>query len=161
MGLEPGPFHCLIVHGGGVFGDKRATLQRTRGSLQALAPEVRCMLVYENDEWHYNPLDLLPICEEFGLGFCFDIFHNRVSRQRIPVSIRLLERIFRTWHSCPPKMHFSEQRPGDRRGSHGDYATRIPQWLRSLTIIEHLDLMLECKMKERSVLRVSGTGSLI
>lgn len=162
MGLVPGQFYCLIVHGGGTYGDKSTTLVRTAHELAQMDPAVRAMLVYENDEWHYTPLDLLPLCERFGLGFCFDIFHNRVSRNRIPVTGRLLHRIIATWTTAAPKMHISEQRPGDRRGSHSDLVHKLPSWIYRLPIPE-LYMMLECKLKEQSifVIRAATAGSTL
>jgi UV DNA damage endonuclease len=153
MGINGSPLACLILHGGGVFGDINATIERITHNLKNVVPaEQLSMLVFENDEWHYNPLQLLPICEKFGLGFCFDIFHNRVSRSPIPVTRTLLKRILATWGDFPPKMHLSQQRPGERRGAHSDIITRLPGWLATEIHVPRLDLMLECKFKEQSVL---------
>lgn len=153
MGIKGSPLACLILHGGGVFGDINATIERIVHNLKTLVPpEQLSMLVFENDEWHYNPLHLLPICEEFGLGFCFDIFHNRVSRSPIPVTRSLLKRIIASWGDYPPKMHLSQQKPGERRGAHSDIITRLPGWLATEIHVPRLDLMLECKLKEQSVL---------
>jgi UV DNA damage endonuclease len=152
MGITPGPYNCLIVHGGGVFDDIQETILRIINTLKSMDPLVRSMLVFENDEWHYNPYDLLPICEKFNLGFCFDIFHNRVSRNPIHVTRKFLKRVIATWKDIPIKMHISQQAPGERRGAHSDIVTRLPSWLATELHVKRLDLMLECKLKEQSVI---------
>jgi UV DNA damage endonuclease len=152
MGIEASKYNCLIVHGGGVYGDIDTTVKKIYDTLEEMDPRHRQMIVLENDEWHYNPLKLLPICEKFGLGFCFDIFHNRVSRQPIPVTKSLIKRIMGTWGDVPPKMHLSQQRPGERRGAHSDIVTRLPKWLATEIHVPRLDLMLECKFKEQCVM---------
>ena len=152
MGIEPGPYNCLIVHGGGVFGDIEETKKRIEKTLEGMDVKKRRMLVFENDEWHYNPYDLLPLCEKFNMAFCFDIFHNRVSRKPIKVTRKFLRRILSTWGNIPLKMHLSQQRPGERRGAHSDMINRLPAWLATELPVPRIDIMLECKLKEQSVL---------
>lgn len=58
----------MIIHGGGVFGDKPAALERFRENYKTLLPDnVKGRLVLENDEICYNVDDLLPICEELNI----------------------------------------------------------------------------------------------
>lgn len=56
-----------IVHGGGVYGDKGATLERIKANIRELPAGVRRRLVLENDELCYTAEDLLPICEELDV----------------------------------------------------------------------------------------------
>jgi UV DNA damage endonuclease len=159
MGLEPGPYHCLIMHGGGVYGDKKVTLERIEeNARKLLSPDELRMLVFENDEWHYTPRDLLPLCERLGVAFCFDAFHNRVSRERIPVTRKLLKRIIATWGTYRPKFHLSEQAKGERRGTHSDIVGHLPRWMCEEVPADGWDIMLECKLKEQSILALMERG---
>ena len=153
MDIEPSPYNCVILHGGGVYGDKSKTIERINQTLNTLDPAIKKMLVFENDERHYNPIDLLEICELQGMPLCFDIFHNAISKNHVEISPELMKRIIRTWNGYIPKFHISEQRPGERFGAHSDYVTELPKWLFELPI-DDLDLMLECKQKEKSVLLI-------
>ena len=74
MGL--GSDAVMIIHGGGVFGDKDAAMQRFRENFRKLPKEVANRVVLENDEMCYNADDLLPICEELEIPFVFD-YHAR------------------------------------------------------------------------------------
>jgi UV DNA damage endonuclease len=154
MGLKPGQQYCLIIHGGGVYGDKSTTIKRIDIRLNKLPIEIRQMLVFENDEFSYNPYDLLPLCEKYKLGFCFDMFHNSVSLDKIIVDKTFIKRVLATWITGVPKMHLSEQAKGERRGAHSEYVKDIPDWVLKLGSLIRLDLMIECKMKELAVLKL-------
>lgn len=153
MGLQPGQYHCLIIHGGGIYGDKSKTLKRISERLEKLPLAIRNMLVFENDEFSYNPMDLLPLCEKYKMGFCFDMFHNNVSLDPVIIDNKFIKRVLNTW-TVTPKMHLSEQKKGERRGTHSDYVNEIPEWVLELGNKIRLDIMIECKMKEQSVLRL-------
>lgn len=151
MGLKPSPYNCVILHGGGVFSNKFETLERIKKTVLTLPEKIKRMIVFENDERHYNPLDLLLLCEEINTPLCFDIFHNQISKEHILITPEFINRIINTWNGYIPKFHLSEQREGERFGAHSDYVTSIPDWVFKLDI-EDLDLMIECKQKEKSVL---------
>ncbi|AZL89949.1 UV-damage endonuclease [Megavirus baoshan] len=158
LGYTPADNAVLIIHGGGTFGDKAATLVRWEENFLKLPIEVRQYISLENDENGYSITDLLPFCEKLKIPFCVDLFHNRVSKDRVPITKKLMRRIFNTWHvrGMIPKMHISEQQPGLRRGAHSktinklpEYVLRLPQMLRS-----PFDIMLEVKDKEQSVFKM-------
>lgn len=151
MGIKPSPYNCVILHGGGVYNNKFETLERIKRTVLSLPVKVKNMLVFENDERHYNPLDLLLLCEELNMPFCFDIFHNQISKENVKITPKFIDRIIKTWNGYIPKFHLSEQRPESVFGAHSDYVREIPSWVFNLNI-ENLDIMIECKQKEKSVL---------
>ncbi|KAJ8125858.1 hypothetical protein O1611_g7779 [Lasiodiplodia mahajangana] len=57
----------MILHMGGVFGDKSATLDRFRANYSLLSDEIKARLVLENDDVSWTVHDLLPICEELNI----------------------------------------------------------------------------------------------
>lgn len=161
MGLTPEMGSGMIIHGGGTFGDKEATLSRWSDTFSSLPADVRRYIILENDEWSWSVDDLLPFCERLGIPFCFDVFHNRISSARVKVTKRLLRRIVATWgrggRDIAPKIHYSEQDPSLRKGSHSQSVNSLPTWLLHLPTllgIPGVDIMLEVKDKERSVLRM-------
>ena len=154
MGLPFGE-SVIIVHGGGTYEDKPATLKRIDKLMAKLPDDTRNSLCFENCERHYSPLDLLPICEKWKIPFCYDEFHNSISKDHVDVTDEFIKRVLNTWtiRKSTPKMHLSDQKPNDRFGSHSDYVESIPNWMLDLKI-PRLDLMLESKQKDLSVLRL-------
>lgn len=158
MGLTDVNGAVIIIHGGGVYNDKKETLKRWKENFLKLPTFIRNYIVLENDEFSYSINDLLPFCEELNIPFCLDIFHNRVSKDRVPITKSLIKRIFETWkkRSMIPKIHVSEQQEKLRRGAHSKTLDRIPRYLFRLPYLfqTKLDMMLEVKDKDISVLKM-------
>lgn len=158
LGYKPTDGSVLIIHGGGTFGDKITTLDRWKKNFLKMPLDIRQYICLENDENSYGILDLLPICEELQIPFCMDIFHNSVSKDRIPITKKLVRRIFNTWkvHNAIPKIHVSEQQIGLRRGAHSKTIDKLPLYLLKLPkmLSSSLDIMLEVKDKEVSVFKI-------
>lgn len=157
LGYKPENGSVLIIHGGGTYGDRTQTLMRWRENFLNMPIEIRNLIALENDENAYGIMDLLPICEELMIPFCLDIFHNRVSKRRVAITVTLMERIKATWtRNKPPKIHVSEQQPNLRRGAHSATLNELPLYvLRLPTILKtDIDIMLEVKDKEVSVLKM-------
>ena len=151
LGTEDG---CIIIHGGGVYGDKAATLSRVEARVRRLPASIRRQIVFENDERHYSPFDLLPMCERLGVPFCLDVFHNAISADHVPLTPRLIGRVLRTWGSRTPKFHLSDQERGGRFGAHAQTVRAVPEWLVRLGTRRRIDLMIEAKSKEQAVLKL-------
>lgn len=158
MNYHPTDGSVLIIHCGGTFGDKKQTLDRWKNNFLKLPSDIRDYIVLENDEIGYGVMDLLPFCEELNIPFCLDIFHNKVSNFRVPITKKLIERIFNTWkkRSMIPKIHVSEQQVGLRKGAHSKTLNKLPQYLFRLPNMFQtpLDIMLEVKDKEVSVFKM-------
>ncbi|KAF8070462.1 UV-endonuclease UvdE-domain-containing protein [Lyophyllum atratum] len=134
----------MIVHGGGMYEDKIATLARIRKTITDILPEgVRHRLALENDEICYNAEDLLPLCEELDVPFIFDYHHDALYPSSIPPKV-IIERanaIFAR-RRIRPKQHLSEPRPGAvtlmERRAHADRCENLP-----LDLPDDMDLMIE------------------
>lgn len=150
---------CVILHGGGVYGDKHTTLVRIEKQMRALPLPIRRLIVFENDERHYNPMDLLPLCERLNVPFCFDVFHNAISADSVKVDRAFIAQVCATWirRGLVPKFHLSEQERHGRFGAHSEYVQEIPAWMfriaRSIGY-PYVDLMIEAKGKDLAVMRL-------
>ncbi|KAF9567944.1 UV-endonuclease UvdE [Agrocybe pediades] len=152
--LGTGPDSVMIIHGGGVYGDKVSTLERLKENLQKLPHNIRDRLVLENDEICYNAEDLLPICEELSIPLVFgpDYHHDRIFPSSIPPKT-IIERANVIWkrRGIKPKQHLSEERPGAitvmERRAHADRCENLPE-----DLPDDMDLMIEAKDKEQAVL---------
>lgn len=147
----------MILHLGGVFGDKPATLQRFRENYVKLPENVKKRLVLENDDVCYSVHDLLHICEELNIPFVLDFHHHNIIfdsdkiREGTKDIIDLFPRILATWKrkNITPKMHYSEPTPaaitGRQRRKHSARVATLPP------CPADMDLMIEAKDKEQAV----------
>ncbi|GAA5902644.1 hypothetical protein JCM8208_007027 [Rhodotorula glutinis] len=149
MGL--GKDSVMIIHGGGVFGDKAAALERFKKNYQECSQGVKNRLVLENDEICYNVDDLLPVCEELNIPIVFDYHHDSLfPSSQTPAE--LLPRMLATWErkGIRPKFHLSEPRRGAEtlmeKRAHADRCQRLPD-----ALPDDIDLMIEAKDKEQAV----------
>lgn len=171
MGLSPALGSVMIIHGGGSFGDKSATLGRWATAFRALPEQVRQFISLENDDYQYTVLDLLPLCEREKIPLCIDFFHHIcLGADTFDIfDAGLLRRVIATWTSrgIKPKCHWSDQAAGKRKGAHDDYIALIPDEILDFAHEYGVDIMCECKKKDLCVQRllerhftrnVSGNG---
>ena len=166
----------LIVHMGGVYGDKPATIQRWIQQFQELPANVKARLAIENCEKNGSTLDVLQIAEGCGIPMVFDIFHHACYTHLHPNEASsdlgsIFPRILKTWGTRIPIMHISEQavdwskanvsggwvsKEQPKIGAHSDYIGEIPTWFLDL-LLQHnasVDLEVEAKAKEAAILRL-------
>jgi UV DNA damage endonuclease len=144
----------IILHGGGVYGDRAATAERIKEHIAALPPSIRRRLRLENDERSWSVHDLLPICEETGTPLVVDNLHHQLNGKE-PLKELPWERILATWHGLRPKLHYSEQDPTKQPGAHSTYVNvRYFCSFCADVPFEEYDVMLECKAKEQALLRL-------
>lgn len=154
--LGAGPSARIVLHLGGVYGDKVASMARFAQNVALLSPSAQARLVLENDEKNYTAADALRLSAETGVPVVFDVFHHSINPSLEELGLRaLIERCCATWRAPegPPKLHYSDQWPGKPPGAHSqtvDLAAfgRFYETLRGLDV----DVMLEVKDKEQSVL---------
>ncbi|RAH42006.1 UV-endonuclease UVE-1 [Aspergillus brunneoviolaceus CBS 621.78] len=156
----------MILHMGGVFGDKQATLDRFRENYQALPQDVKNRLVLENDDVSWSVHDLLPICEELNIPLVLDFHHHNIIfdatqvREGTQDIIGLYDRIKATWtrKNITQKMHYSEPTAAAitnrQRRKHSDRVSTLPP------CDPTMDLMIEAKDKEQAVFELMRTFKL-
>ena len=156
----------MILHLGGVFGDKEATLNRFRENYAQLSPGVKDRLVLENDDVSWSVHDLLPLCEELNIPMVLDFHHHNIIfdpekiREGTKDIMDLYPRILATWRrkNITPKMHYSEPTPsaitGRQRRKHNPRVATLPP------CPPDMDLMIEAKDKEQAVFELMRTFKL-
>ncbi|KAF5021605.1 hypothetical protein F66182_6352 [Fusarium sp. NRRL 66182] len=156
----------MILHMGGTYGDKKATLDRFRENyVKKLSDSIKRRLVLENDDVAWSVHDLLPICEELNIPLVLDYHHHNIVfdtcvREGSEDIIGLYDRIKATWtkKGITQKMHYSEQTasavtPRDRR-KHSPRVKTLPP------CAPDMDLMIEAKDKEQAVFELMRTFKL-
>lgn len=147
----------LILHMGGMFGDKAETIDRFRTNYSQLSPSIKKRLVLENDDMCYSVHDILPICKELSIPLCLDWHHHNILfdstqvREGTKDIIEFLPEIKELWtkKKITQKMHYSEPCPGaitgNQRRKHSPRVATLPP------CDPEMDLMIEAKVsKSRS-----------
>jgi UV DNA damage endonuclease len=152
----------MVVHGGGIYGDKEQTIERWCKQYQELPDNVRLRLVLENCEKCFSIEDCLRVSKCVNIPVVFDTHHYECYKDMHPAEeckepAEYILSILETWtrRGIKPKFHVSEQGSG-RRGHHSNYIETIPNYL--MEIPEkykiNIDIMIEAKMKEQAIFKL-------
>lgn len=146
----------INIHGGGVYGDKAAALQRLELVIPALPAEVRNRLTLENDDVSYTVRDLLPLCQRLSIPMVYDVHHHRCNPDGLSVE-EATDLAARTWQGSgrEPYAHVSSPKSGWQGGSprpHADYID--PADFPSCWRGREMTVDVEAKAKELAVVRL-------
>jgi UV DNA damage endonuclease len=152
----------IQIHVGGIYGDKKGSVERFVENYLTLDPAIRRRLVIENDERLYTVADCCALSEVTGVPVLFDAFHHSVHNngEKIP---DIMDQVSATWQKKDgiPMVDYSSQQPKKRPGAHAETIDLedFRQFL-VMTGTSDMDVMLEIKDKEKSALqalRIAGT----
>jgi len=155
--MEMGKDSVMVIHGGGMYGNKKETIERWCNNYNQLPDKIRNRLVLENCEKCYSIVDCLEIHKKCGVPLVFDTHHFECYKKLHPDEefqdpSYYIPSILKSWKDIKPKFHVSEQGSG-KIGHHSDYIEILPEYL--LEIPEkyniNIDIMIEAKMKELSI----------
>jgi UV DNA damage endonuclease len=160
--IGAGDNSVMVIHGGGVYGDKEETMKRWCKQYKMLPEKVRKRLVLENCEKCFSIKDCLKISDKVNIPVVFDTHHFECYKLLHPNEIfktpyYYIPLILYTWNrrNIKPKFHVSEQGSG-RCGHHSDYIEEIPKYLLEIPerYKQNIDIMIEAKMKEQSIFKL-------
>jgi len=152
----------MVIHGGGLYGNKKETMDRWCDNFNRLPDKIKKRLVIENCERMYNVEDCLEISRRINIPVVFDTHHHECYKKLHPdINLKPVEEyiplILETWNrrNIKPKFHVSEQGSG-RVGHHSDYVETIPEYLLSIPqkYGVDIDIMIEAKMKEQAIFKL-------
>lgn len=129
----------------------------------SLPESTREYVVLENDDTTYTVMDLLPICEQFNVPLCIDFFHHECNgRESFALTPTILARVAATWtrRGIKPKLHWSNQAEGMRKGAHADCVESIPAEILAFAEEYGADIMIEAKKKEQFDRHVTASGQV-
>lgn len=154
----------ICIHGGGIYGDKKKTIQRWCQNFYKLPENVRKRICIENCEKCYNVKDCLEISENLNIPVIFDIHHYECYEKLHPDEKKIdlhesLGKVFKTWEKrcLKPYCHISEQGKG-KLGHHSDYISKLPDCF--LRINTPFTLDVEAKMKEKAIFKLLETHGI-
>ena len=144
----------IQIHGGGVYGDKNASLGRFCARFEQLDEKIRRRLAVENDDRQYSVADCLQISRRTGIPVLFDSFHHQLNGNGEAPGTALRQAAA-TWKKNDglPMVDYSSQKKGARRGSHAE-SIDLEDFAGFIAAGAGLDfdIMLEIKDKEQSAL---------
>jgi UV DNA damage endonuclease len=155
--LGLGPEHKIILHLGGVYGDKNQAIDRFVSRYKELTPAVKSRLVLENDDKLFNIGDVLETATNAGMPVVYDFLHNAVNpTDESSTDIDWIRKCSKTWKKSdgPQKIHYSQQSHAKKPGAHSE-SIQIDTFLEFYQKLSgmDIDIMLEVKDKNLSALK--------
>lgn len=149
--------HKIILHVGGIYGDKKDSTTRFIREYNCLSDNIKKRLVIENDERFFSIYDLFEINSKTAVPLIFDNLHYECFGDFHLSLNYILQTVKETWQKDDGdmKIHYSQQHPYKKTGAHGS-TTLISNFLDFLSGFDfsNIDIMLEVKDKDVSVLKV-------
>ncbi|APZ49274.1 UV damage repair endonuclease UvsE [Jeotgalibaca sp. PTS2502] len=149
--------HKLILHVGGVYGDKVTALERFEENFKGIPQAVKNRLIIENDDRLFNVEDVLGLAHRIGIPVVYDNLHNAINpADSTKDDGYWISETRKTWkpEDGNQKIHYSQQATGKRLGAHTD-TIYIEDFLEFHNKLEDktIDIMLEVKDKNLSALK--------
>ncbi|MDW7657342.1 MAG: UV DNA damage repair endonuclease UvsE [Bacillota bacterium] len=161
LGVDSGD--KIILHIGGVYGDKPAALARFASQYEQLDPSIKNRLVIENDERLFTVEDALSLNRRIGVPVVFDNLHHALNRYDAASSepaadCDWIKACRSTWRpeDGPQKIHYSQQEQDKRPGAHSSTITAQVFVADMAGLSDDLDVMLEVKDKNLSAVKCSN-----
>lgn len=147
----------MIIHTGGVYGDKNSAIERFIKVYKNLSNEYKAYLRLENDDTSFTINDVLEISKNTDIPIVMDIHHHRCNNDGNTKIENIIDEVFKSWLELNriPKIHISSGSLHVLDKKHADYITGEDyKYVLSLSRKYDFDVMVEAKMKEKAVLRL-------
>ncbi|MDF2510954.1 MAG: damage repair endonuclease UvdE [Herbinix sp.] len=150
-------YECkIILHVGGVYGDKEQALNRFIFNYQGLEQELKHRIVIENDDKCYNIQEVLMLGLSQDIPVVYDNLHHIANPTIDFMSHKhWIDQCKQTWKKKDgiQKMHYSQQDKDKKLGSHSN-SINLDEFIAFFHELnrEDIDIMLEVKDKNLSAL---------
>jgi len=147
----------IVIHTGSGEGGKEDSIKRFEENYKHISNNIKKYLVLENDDRVFNIIDTLNLCEKLNIPMVFD-YHHYICNNKGENYIDYINRIVDTWKDKKVKMHFSSPKNSKQIRSHSEYLNinTFVKFVESLKCInKDIDIMLECKMKDDALFRIT------
>ena len=146
----------IILHIGGGYGDKNASMDRFIENFKRLSDSVKNRLVIENDGKIFNIEEVLYVSSKIGIPVIFDNLHHEGNHDLVEPIKEIMKKVMKTWKEKDGniKVHYSQQNLQKQIGAHSntittkiflDYYDEIKEF--------NPDIMLEVKDKDISAIK--------
>lgn len=143
----------LILHVGGVYGDKTVAMNRFIDNYHELSGDVKEIFRLENDDKSYSVYEVLEIAKAVQCSVVLDVHHHRCLSEK-PLTQKMIDEVMNTWRS-KPKIHLSSGKTHERDKKHHDFILEEDVlWVYGLLKDRNVDIMIEAKKKELALLEM-------
>ena len=147
----------IVLHVGGIYGDKEAALDRFAENFQRLPESVQNRLIIENDDRLYNIEDVLRLANRLQIPAVYDNLHHAINPPPSGGTDQYwIAEAKKTWKEADgkQKIHYSQQATGKRPGAHTD-TIQLETFLQFYEQLDDptIDIMLEVKDKNLSAIK--------
>jgi UV DNA damage endonuclease len=144
----------IITHVGGVYGDKKRSIERFIERFEELNEKIKNHYVIENDDKSYSINDTLLINKKIEIPIILDTYHHYCNN--IGESIEeAIEKVSKVWREKDglPIIHYSSEHPIKGKCKHAEEInmSHFKSFIKR-TARYNFDLMLEIKNKENSAI---------
>jgi len=155
--LRVNPQNKIILHIGGIYGNKKLATERFLKQFNLLDETVKQRIAIENDDKCYNIEDVLQIGNILNIPVIFDNLHHAVNPSgRVESDPHWISLCSSTWKlkDGRQKIHYSQQDPLKKSGSHSR-SIEISKFLSYYNShnSKDTDIMLEVKDKNCSAVK--------
>lgn len=148
--------HKIIIHIGGVYGEKSNAISRFCETYNALNENIKKRLIIENDDKFYNINDVLFISEKLNVPVVYDNLHHKLNHEEYKSDRYWIDICNKTWslEDGNQKIHYSQQNPLKKNGSHSEtiYIDEFIDFYNAIST-SNVDIMLEVKDKNISAIK--------
>lgn len=149
--------HKIILHVGGVYGDKESAIQRFIDTYETLEQRIKDHLIIENDDRLYTIEDVLRIADHCSIPVVYDNLHHAINpSNQEGTDAYWIQQVARTWKEKDgrQKIHYSQQASEKRAGAHTATIHLAPflDFYQQVSGSE-IDIMLEVKDKNLSAVK--------
>ena len=149
----------LIIHTGGVYGNKVDAIKRFIKTYNNLNTDIRQYLRLENDDISYTLNDVISISKCCGIPIVLDIHHHNCNNNGNEKLKNLIYDVNKSWilSGIIPKCHISSGINSYKDRRHADYISPSDFFaFCDITSEINVDLMVEAKSKELAVLKLKN-----
>lgn len=151
----------LVIHGGGIYGDKASAMERFKANFKRLSSSAQKRLILENDERSYNIEDILSLCHALDVPAVFDNLHHKFNNTGSTDLGNIIKEVFSTWREKDGavKLHYSDEDLDKRRGAHSkfvitkNFLSYVDKLINIKAENQDFDIMLEVKDKDLSAIK--------
>jgi UV DNA damage endonuclease len=146
----------LVIHTGGLYKDKKQSIERFLQIYNTLPPKIKLRIMLENDDKSYSAADVLGICKTAGCPMVLDIHHHFCNNSGEELNL-IWPQIIQTWRGLIPKIHLSSPKNDKQIRSHADFIN-IQDFLPFLQMAREFDhdfdVMVEAKQKDLAMFKL-------
>ena len=147
----------IVLHVGGIYGDKEAAMDRFAENFQRLPESVQNRLIIENDDRLYNIEEVIELANRLQVPAVYDNLHHAINPPASGGNDQYwIAEANNTWKEADgkQKIHYSQQATGKRPGAHTD-TIQLETFLKFYEQLDDptIDIMLEVKDKNLSAIK--------